>query len=410
MAITRRHLLLGCCAAMGAGLFTGLVPGTARAALRNPCLGALPPELARHDLVQRSLEGLDATKLIDTHAHLLGTGDSGSGCTIHPSLHQWWHPLEVLRRKGILNAACVDEDAASIDRAYVERLAALAAEFPAGARWWLFAFDSAHDDAGRPDPDHSTFFVPDAYAARIAREHPARFDWVASIHPYRPDAITALDAALAAGAKAVKWLPASMNIDLRDGRARAFAERLSRAGRPLIVHCGEEKAVPGAGRDEFGNPLHVRGLLATGATVVMAHCGSLGKAADEDRRAAPAVPAFDLFARVMDESLRAGTRLLGDTSAVFQRNRADTVWHTLIERADWHPRLLHGSDHPLPGVMPLFSLPRLVGAGLLAEADAPILKRVREHNPLLFDLLLKRRLRSGSARIAAGVFEAHALA
>lgn len=410
MAISRRHLLRGCCAAMGAGLFTGLVPGTARAAIVNPCLGALPPELARHDLVLSALQGFDATKLIDTHAHLLGTGDSGSGCTVHPSLHQWWHPLEVLRRKGILNAACVDEDAPSIDRAYVERLVALAAEFPAGARWWLFAFDRAHDDAGRPDPDHSTFHVPDAYAARIAREHPARFDWVASIHPYRPDATAALEAALAAGAKAVKWLPASMNIDLRDPRARGFAERLARAGRPLIVHCGEEKAVPGAGRDEFGNPLHVRPLLATGATVVMAHCGSLGQAADEDRRSVPAVPAFDLFARVMDESLKAGTRLLGDTSAVFQRNRADTVWRTLIERSAWHPRLLHGSDHPLPGVMPLFSLPRLVGAGLLAQADAPILKRVREHNPLLFDLLLKRRLKIGTARIADSVFEAHALA
>jgi uncharacterized protein len=70
---------------------------------------------------------------------------------------------------------------------------------------------------------------------------------------------------------------------------------------------------------------------------------------------------------------------------------------------------LHGSDHPLPGVMPLFSLPRLVKAGLLPEADAPILQRVREHNPLLFDLILKRRLKSGSAGIAASVFEARAL-
>jgi uncharacterized protein len=411
--LRRRHLLQGCCAALGAGLFTGLglVPGSARAALRNPCLGTLPPELARHDLVAAALQGLDATKLIDTHAHLLGTGDSGSGCSTHPSLHQWWHPLEVLRRKGILNAACIDEGKVpSIDRAYVERLAALAAEFPHGARWWLFAFDQAHDDAGRADPEHSTFHVPDAYAARIAREHPARFDWVASIHPYRPDALGALDAALAGGAQAVKWLPASMNIDLRDARSLRFAQRLAAAGRPLIVHCGEEKAVPGAGRDELGNPLHVRALLATGATVVMAHCGSLGHAADEDRRSAPAVPAFDLFARVLQQSQRDGTRLLGDTSAVFQRNRSDAVWRTLIERTEWHPRLLHGSDHPLPGVMPLFSLPRLVKAGLLAEADAPVLQRVREHNPLLFDLLLKRRLASGSARLAAGVFEAQALA
>jgi uncharacterized protein len=405
----RRHLLLGCCAAMGAGLFTGLVPGTARAALRNPCLGVLPRELAQHELVLSALAGFDATKLIDTHAHLLGTGDSGSGCTVHPSMYQWWRPGEVLRRKGILNAACVDEAATSVDRAYVERLVALAAEFPAGARWWLFAFDRAHDDAGRPDAGSSTFHVPDAYAARVAASNPARFDWVASIHPYRADASAALDTAIAQGARAVKWLPASMNIDLRDPRSLAFGERMARAGLALVVHCGEEKAVPGAGRDELGNPLHVRGLLERGATVVMAHCGSLGKAIDEDKPSAPTVAAFSLFGRLMDQSLKSGTRLLGDTSAVFQRNRSDEVWRALIETPQWHPRLLHGSDHPLPGLMPLFSLPRFVRAGLLAEADAPILQRVREHNPLLFDLLLKRRLRSGSARIADSVFEARAL-
>ena len=393
---------------MGAGLFTGLALGS-EARWRNPCLGALPADLARHDLVLSALEGLDASQLLDTHAHLLGTGDSGSGCSIHPSLSQWWHPVEVLRRKGILNAACVEESVPSIDRAYVDRLLRLAQDFPAGARWWLFAFEQAHDDAGRPAPERSTFHVPDAYAAQVAVASPGRFAWVASVHPYRGDALARLEAALAGGAVAVKWLPSAMNIDLRDPRCRPFYERLARAGQPLIVHCGEEKAVPGAGRDDLGNPLHVRAALARGVTVVMAHCGSLGQAADEDRRSRPHVPAFDLFARLMDEPGHAGL-LLGDTSAVFQRNRPASVWRTVLERQDWHGRLLHGSDHPLPGVMPLFAPSRLVQAGLLDEADAPVLLRVRDHNPLLFDLLLKRRLHAGAARLPAAVFEARALA
>lgn len=406
--MNRRHLLMGCCAALGAGLFTGLgVRAAGR--LRNPCKGALPADLARHELVLAALEGLDTARLVDAHAHLLGTGDSGSGCSVHPSMQQWWHPMEVLRRQGILNAACVDGDVPSIDIAYVQRLLAQADEFPAGARWWLFAFEQAHDDAGRPDAEHTSFHVPDRYAAQIARQHAARFDWVASIHPYRRDALPALEQALAAGAVAVKWLPASMNIDLRDPRCRPFCERMARAGRPLIVHCGEEKAVPGAGRDELGNPLHVRHLLAHGTTVIVAHCGSLGHALDEDKASKPKTASFDLFARVMDERHHGG-RLLGDISAVFQRNREDAVWQKVIQRQDWHPRLLHGSDHPLPGVMPLFSLPRLVAAGLLAEADAPILARVREHNPLLFDLVLKRRLKSGSSALSPSIFEARALA
>ena len=75
---------------------------------------------------------------------------------------------------------------------------------------------------------------------------------------------------------------------------------------------------------------------------------------------------------------------------------------------DWHARLLHGSDHPLPGVMPLFSPARLQRAGLLADTDVAPLLRLREHNPLLFDLVLKRRLRAGSAKLGVGVFEGRA--
>ena len=411
--MNRRHAL--CCgAALATGLFTGLSPamgprGASMAdALRNPCLGALPPELARHDLVRAAFEGIEPGRLVDTHAHLLGTGDSGSGCTVHPAMQRWWHPVEQLRKAAILNAACVPAGAASVDRAYVERLRALAADFPKDARWWLFAFEQAHDDQGRARPDWSTFHVPNAYAAQVAAAHPERFDWVASVHPYREDALTALGAALAQGAVAVKWLPSAMNIDPRDARCRPFYERLARQAVPLIVHCGEEKAVPGAAREALGNPLLVRHALAAGVRVVVAHCASLGLALDTDRRSQPAGPAFDLFARLLDEAPWQG-RLLGDVSAVFQRNRSPAVGRTVLARADWHDRLLHGSDYPLPGVMPLFSPQRLQQAGLLAEGDVETLNQVRAHNPLLFDFMLKRRLRWQGQGLPASVFEARAL-
>ena len=68
----------------------------------------------------------------------------------------------------------------------------------------------------------------------------------------------------------------------------------------------------------------------------------------------------------MDEPRYAGN-LAGDISAVAQFNRVD-VLVTLLARRDWHPRLLNGSDYPLPGVMPLISLPQLVERGLLDPA------------------------------------------
>jgi mannonate dehydratase len=55
-------------------------------------------------------------------------------------------------------------------------------------------------------------------------------------------------------------------------------------------------------------------------------------------------------------------RHLGITLA----NRAEYVPRILAERA-WHPRLLNGSDYPLPGIMPITSVKDLVSLGVLDE-------------------------------------------
>jgi uncharacterized protein len=139
--------------------------------------------------------------------------------------------------------------------------------------------------------------------------------------------------------------------------------------------------------------------------VVAAHCASLGEDHDLDRGAnGPIVPSFELFARMMEVAQYRG-RLFGDISAVTQRNRATAVLVTLIERQDWHPRLLNGSDYPLPGVMPIFSVDALVDSGLLGRASAQPLKTIRSHNPLLFDFVLKRALRANGKSFARSVFE-----
>ena len=195
-----------------------------------------------------------------------------------------------------------------------------------------------------------------------------------------------------------------MNIDLRDARCRAIYERLAATGIPLIVHSGEEKAVAGAGRHELGNPLLVRVPLQHGVRVIVAHAASLGTADDLDLPSQPLRAAFDLWARLMDEP-DAKDLLYGDVSALFQSNRRSNVWRAVLTRDDWHARLLHGSDHPLPGVMPLYAPARMANEGFLdADAVEP-LRSIREHNPLLFDFVLKRHLHAGQMRLSRSVFE-----
>jgi len=404
----RRRLLLG---GLGlAGLTASALAARRSPALFNACRAALPPDLADHPLIRGAWAGLDPQQVWDVHTHLVGTGDSGSGVVVNPQMGSLLHPLQYAQRLFYLNAGCVHEaPQGQVDRAYVERLHNLIAGFPAGAKVLLFAFDRFHDEAGQAVPERSTFYVPDAYAARIAREFPAGFEWAASIHPYRQDCVTALDSAVAAGARAVKWLPAAMGIDPGSPRCDAFYAALVRHDLPLITHAGEEKAVHGGDTQRFGNPLRLRRPLDQGVRVVVAHCASLGTDQDSDRGSkAGQVPSFDLLARLMSEP--AYTRLLhADISALTQRNRQESVLRALLEREEWHPRLLNGSDYPLPGIVPLVSPKEFAARGMLAGDAVPVLTRLREHNPLLFDFVLKRHLHSRGRRFADRVFETRSL-
>ncbi|MGH7863606.1 MAG: amidohydrolase family protein, partial [Candidatus Binataceae bacterium] len=229
--------------------------------------------------------------------------------------------------------------------------------------------------------------------------------WAASIHPWRADCVEALEQAKRDGARAVKWIPAAMGIDPASPRCDRFYAALVRLGIPLITHAGLERAVVSGYSQDFGNPLRLRRALASGVRVVVAHCASMGTDRDIDRgEDGPLAPSFELFARMMEDARYDG-RLFGDISAMPQVNRAAPALARVVERTDWHARLLNGSDYPLPGVMPLFSVDYLVSLELIEERAAPVLKAIRAHNPLLFDFVLKRHLRSRGKSFARSVFE-----
>lgn len=396
----RRKLLKLCCAGPLAAAFVRAE------AVDTECLQPLPDELARDELIARAWEGLDPARVWDAHAHLVGTGDAGSGAVVDARTESWRYPIERVRRLVMMSAACVDDaPEGGVDRRFVERLRTLLAAMPAGVKMLLFAFDHAVGDDGRERPDLSTFHTPNEYAEAVARSFPDRFEWVASVHPYREDALARLDEALRAGAGAVKWLPSSMNIDPAAPRCDAFYRRLAETGVPLIVHAGEELAAPGARQGEYNNLLRLRRPLEHGVRVIVAHAASLGRARDLDAGGddGPEVRAFDLFARLMDDH-RFERLLYADLSALFQRNRELDVQRQVLVRREWHARLLHGSDYPLPGIGFLFTTGRFVDAGWLSQRDADTLNRIRPHNPLLFEFLLKRTLAVDGAGLAPAAF------
>ena len=396
----KRALLLGAAGLAGAG---------ALAAWRywpeqgfwNPCLAGLPRRLITHELVKAAWEGLDPEKVWDAHSHLVGAGDSASGIYVNPRMESVFSPSHYARRLFFLNAGCAYRSQGGMDEAYVARILNLLDGMKRGTKLVLFAFDRAHTEDGKRDLEHTAFYIPDAYVRETAREHPRVFEWACSIHPYRPDCVEALEQAKKEGARAVKWLPAAMNIDPASPRCDRFYAAAARLGVPVTSHAGLERAVLG-GDQHYGNPLRLRRALDAGVRVVVAHCASMGQDRDLDKgENGPLTDSFSLFARLM-ENKKYEKHLFGDISAMTQVNRAGPALVQVIERSEWHPRLLNGSDYPLPGIMPLFSVDYMVSLGLLPESAAPVLKEIRSYNPLLFDFVLKRNLRSGRTSATAG--------
>lgn len=351
-------------------------------------------------------EGLDAREVWDTHAHLVGIGDSPSGIFINPKMESMLSPENYLRRLFFLNAGCAyDLPGGSVDRAYLRRLIGLMDAMRRGTKVLLFAFDRVYGEDGRRQDALTSVYVPDGYVREVARENPRYFEWVASVHPYRRDCVEALEQAKKDGARAVKWLPASMGMDPASPRCDRFYEAAARLKLPVISHAGLERALIGTDTQDFGNPLRLRRALDAGVRVVVAHCASMGQDRDLDKGDnGPYLDSFLLFTRLMQNN-KYEKNLFGDISAMTQINRAGPALAKVIERSDWHPRLLNGSDYPLPGVMPLFSVNYLVSLGLVAESAAPVLREIREHNPLLFDFVLKRHLRSNGKSLSTNVFE-----
>ena len=400
-----RRALLGLLGGGAAALFFGrwLLPRTQRPGPVRP-IASLSPEAQA--LVRGAFAGVDAARVWDAHAHLVGLGAGGTGAEVNPEMQSHLHPWKRLQFDIYMAAAGV-RDLARADEEFLERLLALhRAANPAG-KLLLLSFDRRVGEDGAEEPGRSPFYVPDARVLAVAAAH-ADVEACASVHPYRADALGRLEAAAAAGARAIKWLPNAMGIDPASPRCDAFYDRLRALGLVLISHTGVEHAVDAAEDQELGNPLRLRRALGRGVRVVAAHCATLGRARDLDHPERGDAPALDLFLRLAGE---AGTAdlLYGDISAVTQVNRSAEALRTLLLAEDLHPRLVNGSDYPLPAIDLLISTRLLVRRGLVAACERAALDEIFEANALLYDFVLKRRLRvlAGGREVAfaPGLFE-----
>jgi hypothetical protein len=359
-------------------------------------------------LLERCYADVDRARLVDYHCHIVGLGEGGSGCYVNPHMHSWRHPKDRLRYLAYLSAGKIrDED--RVESEYVARLTALGRGH--GGRFVVLAFDEHFGPDGKVVPEKTEFHVPDTYARKVEAETPDLFVAAASVHPYRKDALEALERAAAAGTRVVKWLPNAMGIDPSDPRCVPFYDRMRDLGMILLSHGGEEKAVDAEEDQRLGNPLLLRTPLERGLRVICAHCAGLGTDVDLDDPARRRVNSWDLFLRMMDDRRWDGL-LFGDISAATQSNRTPEPLRTLILREDLHGRLVNGSDYPLPAVNVVISTKKLVKLGMITRDERAALNEIYDFNPLVFDFALKRCLRvrgedGRERRFAPSVFQEH---
>jgi predicted TIM-barrel fold metal-dependent hydrolase len=400
--MNRRQFLQGL-GVLGLGVTAyGLHQYWPRPGMMNACLAGIPEGGPEQAIIAAAWEGIDPAQVWDCHVHLVGTGDSDSGIWFNPNMDSYMHPILKVQKLFYINGGCTDPD--RVDESYLKRLVEISMGMPIGFKSMVFAFDRFHTEDGKPDNAKSIFYIPNEYAAAVAKANHGIFEWVASIHPYRPDAIEVLQKAHAEGARAIKWLPSGMGLDPLSPKCGRFYKAFVDLNMPIISHTGRESAVQG-GTQAHGNPLRMRKALDAGVRVVLAHCASDGYDEDMDKGNAM-VKSFDLFTRLMDTNDYKGL-VFREISALTLINHAWAI-KPILERSDWHDRLINGSDYPLPGIMPLISPSLLAADGLLDEEVVPVLEHLRSHNPLMFDFVLKRHLRHEANRFVAQTFQTRA--
>jgi predicted TIM-barrel fold metal-dependent hydrolase len=312
MKITRRKLLWGAAAlAAGAGGYKML-----RGFEDDPTDNLselIPPGLRNAGL--------------DVHVHVLGVGAGGTGCRMHDEMRS-----SIQARAGLWNLR-LSLSQPDLDQAYIEYLRTRVHRAGFLKQVVLLAMDHTYSSSGEPDAVRTPFYTPNDYVAGLCAKH-AEFLFGASIHPYRPDALEELDRVAERGAVLVKWIPNVQAIDLRDARCRAFYKKLAQYKIALLPHVGDEQAMFVAGQ-EFGDPRRLDAALEEGVTVIAAHVASLG---ERDGRS---------NMEWLIEMIPRWPNLYCDTSALTLITR----WRTLrpvIENPALRPRLVHGSDFPIP--------------------------------------------------------------
>ena len=341
-------------------------------------------------LIDQAFSGIEPGRLKDYHVHVVGMNQEHTGSWVDPDLLSWWGLHSKIKGDIFIHSSGVI-DVERFDQQYVDRLVSLVKSMPVAGEYQLLAFDYYHTADGARSVQNSELYVPNEYVFGIAKQYPQFFSATVSVHPYRKDAVQKLDYWAAQGVRFVKWLPNAQGIRPDDPQLDQYSAALRKNDMILLTHTGEEFAISSSQDDQsFGNPMRFVRALDRGVTIIMAHAASAGRGSDP--QSGELVENFQLFMRLL-QLPQYRDLLFGDISAITQFNRLPGPLLHLLEQPGAHPRLVYGSDYPLPAINVVISTRVLAHHGFIAAAEQDPLNEIYRINPLLFDFVVKRVVR-----------------
>lgn len=342
-------------------------------------------------LVDSVLAPYVADTLMDHHVHILGLGNTSSGIEVNPDTRSFFHPIKLTRFNYFMDAGSITNEALA-DEQYLQYLMAQIEKFPVNFQILALALDRYYDENGAVDPENYDIYIPNKYVVSLSQLYPDSFVAAISVHPYRQDAVEALEKWASKGVRVVKWVPNAQGIDPSSPLCDPFYAAMSRLDMVLLSHAGTEQALDSQGRQHLGNPLLLRRALDSGVKVIVAHCATAGTSVDLDDPTHPEIDNFLLFMRLFDNPEYEGT-LFADISAMTLVNQVGNSLKEILARQDLHTRLLYGSDYPLPAVDILNQNYALGLLGYLNEDIIEELDEIQAVNPLLYSFVLMRSLK-----------------
>ncbi len=350
---------------------------------------SISPQARR--LIENAFDGFESEILIDSHTHVIGLGAGDSGIWVNPEMREGFHWIKRLKFAVYKSASGIkNEDRA--DQEYIERFVKLIEGIrPYKVKFLILAFDKHYNRAGEADLSRSMFYVPNEYVVALSNKYPQFFIPVISVHPYRKDALDELDKWYKQGVKYIKWLPNSQGIDPSSKTVIPFYKKMAEYNMVLISHTGEEKAVDGDEFQRFGNPLRLTLPLTLGVKVIMAHMATLGNCEDTEN-SNKSESCFDLAVRMLRKK-QYTENLYADISSITQSNRTDKL-EEILDSTELHHRFVNGSDYPLPAINFLYKTSQLERMGFISDEQREQLNEIYTYNPLLFDFVLKRTIKS----------------